>query len=99
MMLSLDSESANLSLLQQKVHRKRQRDTPIFFFFFLKIFSAGYVVLFIYLFFSTFSICVPETDAPSLPTRVCYEWPAVAALAQIHPGGLLQGRMLLRAAQ
>lgn len=93
MMLSLDSESANLSLLQQKAHRKRQRDTPVFF----KIFSAGYVVLFI--FFFTFSIYVSETDAPSLPTRVCYEWPAVAALAQIHPGGLLQGGVLLGAAQ
>lgn len=96
MMLSLDSESANLSLLQQKAHRKRQRDTPVFFFF-LKIFSAGYVVLFF--FFLTFSIYVSETDAPSLPTRVCYEWPAVAALAQIHPGGLLQGGVLLGAAQ
>ena len=51
------------------------------------------------LFFLTFSIYVSETDAPSLPTRVCYEWPAVAALAQIHPGGLLQGRVLLGAAQ
>lgn len=52
-----------------------------------------------FFFFFTFSIYVSETDAPSLPTRVCYEWPAVAALAQIHPGGLLQGGVLLGAAQ
>lgn len=96
MMLSLDSESANLSLLQQKAHRKRQRDTPVFFFFFKDIFCRLCCLIF---FFFTFSIYVSETDAPSLPTRVCYEWPAVAALAQIHPGGLLQGGVLLGAAQ
>ena len=89
----------NPQIFRSSNKRCTGRDSEIHLFFFLKIFSAGYVVLFIYLFFSTFSICVPETDAPSLPTHVCYEWPAVAALAQIHPGGLLQGRMLLRAAQ
>lgn len=56
MMLSLDSESANLSLLQQKAHRKRQRDTPVFF----KIFSAGYVVLFFFFLLLVF-MCLRQT--------------------------------------
>lgn len=89
----------NPQIFRSSNKRRTGRDSEIhlFFFFFLKIFSAGYVVLFF--FFLTFSIYVSETDAPSLPTRVCYEWPAVAALAQIHPGGLLQGGVLLGAAQ
>lgn len=56
MMLSLDSESANLSLLQQKAHRKRQRDTPVFF----TIFSAGYVVLFFFFLLLVF-MCLKQT--------------------------------------
>lgn len=53
--------------------------------------------MFSFFFFLIFSIYVLETALPS--QHVCYEWPAVAAVAQIHPGGLLQGRLLLGAAQ
>lgn len=86
----------NPQIFRSSNKRRTGRDSEIHLFF-LRYFLQAMLPYFF--FFLTFSIYVSETDAPSLPTRVCYEWPAVAALAQIHPGGLLQGGVLLGAAQ
>lgn len=94
-MQSLDSESAIFSSSNKGAQKKAARQRYIAPFFLNSFISVGYVFLF---FKNFFSIYVLETDRhPSQQVR--YEWPGLAAVAQIHPGGLLQGRLLLRAAQ